>query len=297
MGGDYVGLCAALDGAYVNGEARGAGGEGGDGLDEVGHFKDGGVAAVEVDAGVGGDAFDGDLVVADAFAGGLVGEALRGFEDEDGGAGLGDLFRDGAGDRAADLFVGVEEEGDGAVEVAGFGESGDGFEGHEHAGFHIEDAGAVEFALGGAEGHLGEAAEGPDGVEVAQKQDASAFGARWAEAEFEDVAEVLLFVALDGGVKFGGPGGDEVGGAIDRGFVAGGGFDFDQPAEAGKEAGFGGGNGGLERGEVHGVRLSRSWGLGWDESALTQRALWFTRWARCCECAGGGTVVKKPQSA
>jgi len=73
------------------------------------------VAAVEVDAAVRGNALNVEAVIADAFACGFIGEALSGFEDEDSGALVGEFFGDGAGDRAADLFVAVEEQGYGTV--------------------------------------------------------------------------------------------------------------------------------------------------------------------------------------
>ena len=41
---------------------------------------------------------------------------------------------------------------------------------------------------------------------------------------------MALFVAFDSGTQGFGPSGDEVGGAVDGGFVVGGGFDFYQLA-------------------------------------------------------------------
>ena len=64
-------------------------------------------------------------------------------------------------------------------------------------------------------GHGGEGAEGPDGVEVAEQEDGLAGGAGGAEAEFEDVAEVFLFVSLDAGTEIAGPGFDEGCGGVD----------------------------------------------------------------------------------
>ncbi len=71
VGGDDVGVRAAGDDAAVEGEAAGEVGEGGDGLDEAGDLEVGGVAGLEVDSAMGGDAGDLDEVAADAFAGGL----------------------------------------------------------------------------------------------------------------------------------------------------------------------------------------------------------------------------------
>jgi len=148
----------------------------------------------------------------------------------------------------------------------------------------------VEFAGGGPEGHFGEGAEGPDGVEMTEEEDTGADGAPGAEFELKDVAEVSLFVAFDGSAEAGGPSDNEVGGAVDGGFVVGGGFDFYQLAEAGEEAGFGGGYAGLESIEVHGVKLSRS-RKALTRSARSLRTSFPKRWVWSVV-----TVVKKPQS-
>ncbi len=79
LGGDYIGAGSAGDDPDVDGEFSAEVGEAGDGLDEPGEFEDGGVAVVEVDTAVGGDSGDVEGVLADAFAGGFVGEALGGF--------------------------------------------------------------------------------------------------------------------------------------------------------------------------------------------------------------------------
>ena len=55
-----------------------------------------------------GNAFDLNVPVADAFARGFVGEALRGLEDVNGGALARKIFGDGPRGRAADFFVAVE---------------------------------------------------------------------------------------------------------------------------------------------------------------------------------------------
>jgi hypothetical protein len=72
---------------------------------------------------------------------------------------------------------------------------------------------------------------------VSEEKDAGALAAGGAKTKFEDVAEVALFVALDGAVERGDPGGDEVVGAVYGGFVVGRGFYFDQLAEAAEEGG------------------------------------------------------------
>ena len=85
------------------------------------------------------------------------------------------------------------------------GEDRDRGEGHDDAGLHVEHSGAVDLAVGFAPGHGFEGADGPDGVEVAEEQDGFAAGARGAEAELEDVAEVFLVVALGAAAEGRGP--------------------------------------------------------------------------------------------
>jgi len=111
-------------------------------------------------------------------------------------------------------------------------ERGKGFKGHDDAGLHVEDAGTEDLAVGFAPRHFGERSERPDGVQMAEEQDAAAFGAGGAETELEDVAVLFLAMAFYGRAEVCGPGGNESVGAIDCGFVLAGGFDFDQLAEA-----------------------------------------------------------------
>ncbi len=94
--------------ADADGEAALEVGPTADFFNDAGELANGVGAFFEVDAGVGGDAFDFDAPVADAFAGGFVGQALRRLEDIDGRAGVGDGFGDGPRGGAADLFVAVE---------------------------------------------------------------------------------------------------------------------------------------------------------------------------------------------
>ena len=175
---------------------------------------------------------DGDAPVAGALAAGLVGEALGGFEDVDGAALLRERFGDGAGDWAAYFFFAVQEQDDFVVELAGFGEHLDGGECHGYAGFHIQGAGAVEALLscrvgGDAAGHGFEGAEGPDGVEVAEEEDAAGGLAR-AETQLQDIAPGLLAVTLDSSAQGFRVAGGKVHAGIHGGFVVGGGFGEDQ---------------------------------------------------------------------
>ena len=134
-----------------------------------------------IESGVGGDAFDGQSVVADAFARGLdcAARSGGGLEDENGGGFAGERFGDCARGAAADFFVGNQEDGDRAWQAGVPGLQG--FDGVEHqgdAGFHVEHAGAVQAAVGFVAGHGGERAERIDGVEVAEEQDGFIFFAR-----------------------------------------------------------------------------------------------------------------------
>ncbi len=233
FGGDDVGFGAAADDAGVEGDAFAQVSPGADFLDLAGELEDGGAAAGEVDAGVGGEAVDGDAPVAGAFAGGFIGEALGGLEDIDGAAFLGQLFGDGAGDWAADFFFAVEEEDYLVIELAGFGEHFDSGESHGDAGFHVECAGAVKTGLalgvgGEAAGHGFQGAEGPDCVEMAEQEDAvgGGFGAG-AEAEFEDVAPGALTVAFYASSEGFCVGCGEVHAGVYGGFIVRGGFGED----------------------------------------------------------------------
>ena len=121
----------------------------------------------------------------------------------------------------------------GSGECFGFDKQLDGGEGHGDADFHVERAGTPETRVtlcvgGDAAGHGFERAECPDGVEVAEEQDAQGGIAR-AEAEFEDVTEVAVAVALDATSKGFRVCGGEVHAGIDGGFGIGGGFAEDEP--------------------------------------------------------------------
>jgi hypothetical protein len=73
------------------------------------------VSVLKVNAGVGGDALDAQVEVANSFPCSLIRENLGWFQDEDGGALAGDFFGDGAGDGASDLFFAVEKERYGTI--------------------------------------------------------------------------------------------------------------------------------------------------------------------------------------
>ena len=83
LGGDDVAGGAARDDASAHGEAALQIRPAAHSVNRAGQFADGVGAFFEVDSGVGGDAFDIDAPVADAFARCLVGQALRRFEHDD----------------------------------------------------------------------------------------------------------------------------------------------------------------------------------------------------------------------
>ena len=198
LSGNYVGFGSAAGYANADCEAALEVGPTADGFDDVRQLADGADTFFEIDAGVGGASGDLDSPIASAFAGGLAGESLRGFHDEDRAAFACELLGDGARDGAADLFVAVEEEDDFFVEQLRFGEHFKRGEGHGYAGFHVERAGAPETAVGDFAGHGLECSEGPYGVEMAEKKNAVCGGGAGfgTEAGFEDVAELTLPVEL-----------------------------------------------------------------------------------------------------
>ena len=97
-----------------------------------------------------------------------------------------------------------------------------GGEGHEDSGLHVEYAGAVETAFALLVGHVGQGAEGPDGVEVAEQEDGFAGVVSRKnvrkEVELEDVSVGGLGVAGDDGIQWRGEGGEGVCGGVDGGW-------------------------------------------------------------------------------
>jgi hypothetical protein len=182
------------------------------------------VALLEIDAGMGTDAGDVDVEVAYTFAGGFEGESLGRLKDEDGGGFFGELLGDRAGDRAADLLLADEEEGDGARNLE-ISEDGDGGERHDDSGLHVKDARPGDLTGLLAPGHGFEGSVGPDGVEVAEEEDgfpasaADRFRGAVAEAELVDLAEVFLAVAFKPGSEFRGPSRGELLGSINCGRI------------------------------------------------------------------------------
>ena len=116
FGGDHVGAGSSANHAGIHRQSLLQVGELGDGGDLAGEFEDGAVSFAGIESGVGGNAFDGQGVVADTFARGLDGAAKSGgrLHDKDGGGFAGESLGGLAGRSAADFFVGDEEDGDGA---------------------------------------------------------------------------------------------------------------------------------------------------------------------------------------
>src|SRR4029077_14720990 len=154
-----------------------------------------------IESGVGRYAFDCQGVIAYAFARGFDGTSKSGgrLEDEDCGGFSGEIFGDFAGGIAADFFVGDEEDGDGARQLSVPGLQS--FDGEEHqgkAGFHVENAGALQAAIFYAAGHGGERSQRIDRVEVAEEEDGlGVCGA--GEIDLEVVAE--FFGAMEMGTS------------------------------------------------------------------------------------------------
>ena len=72
---------------------------------------------------------------------------------------------------AADFFF-TDEQQSGGAGCAELLQCGEGFERHDDAGFHVDDARAEELAAVFTIRHGGKRADRPDGVEVAEDEDA-----------------------------------------------------------------------------------------------------------------------------
>ena len=103
-------------------------------------------------------------------------------------------------------------------------------EGHGHSGLHVEHAGSPGAAFFDPEGHLGERAERPDCVEVAEQQDGLFAAAPRAggKAGFDRAATM----PANGRAETGGGLSGEVEAAVESGFFGGifgrGGLKFDK---------------------------------------------------------------------
>lgn len=230
-GGNHVALRAAGCHSHAYGEATLEVGPAADGFDDARELEKGVGAFFKVDAGVGGDAFDYDVPVADAFARGFIGEALRRLEDVDGGAPAREIFGDGPRDGAADLFVAVEQQNDFAAQQASFNEEFDGGRGHGDAGLHIESSWPPETTFANAAGHGLERAERPHRIEMAEEEDfflvLEASGTR-TKMGFENIAVVSLPVEFNAAAELLEVRGGEGNACVDRGFRVGGRFCLNQ---------------------------------------------------------------------
>ena len=237
LGGDHVGPGAAANNAGIHRHTCAQVVEFRDGRDLAGEFEDGAVSLAGVEAGVSGDAFDRERVIADAFARGLDRAARSGcgLEHEHGCGFSGERFGDFARGTAADFFVRYQKDGDRARQAGVPGlQRLDGVEHQSDAGFHVEHAGAVQASVGDVAGHVGERAEWVDGVEVAEEQDGLHFFAA-GEIDLQVVAESVggmhSGASAEGFESFG----EEPGHAVRGGFVVAGGFDLDEFADGADE--------------------------------------------------------------
>lgn len=139
----------------------------------AGEFEDGAVSFAGVEAGVGGDAFYRQGVIANTLARGLDGAALAGggLEHEHGGGFASERFGDGPRRAAADFLVGNQKNGDrpGQPAVPGL-ESFDGKDHQRDAGLHVESAGAMQAAIGDATRHVSQSAQRINRIEMAKQE-------------------------------------------------------------------------------------------------------------------------------
>src|SRR5262245_46795206 len=113
------------------------------------------------------------------------------FQDQHGFAVSGGGLNEWTAGRAADLLIGVKHDGDRAMSV--LTRCGDCLESKNHhrdAGLHVVNPGTMGAAGVDAEGHGGERAHGPYGVEVSEKQEGLSRAA--GEVRPEVVAGFLL---------------------------------------------------------------------------------------------------------
>src|SRR5579871_446591 len=234
LGGHDVGTSAAADDAGVDGDAAPEPGERGDALDLAGQLDHGAGAGGVIKARMRRPAADNHGEAADAFARGLqfAGKTGAGLENEDGVTGRGVFFRQGTRGIAANLLIGIELKKDAGgnwnLELAQ-GEHGKYEE--DDAGFHIVDAGAPEAAAGVAEGHRAKRAHAPDGIGVAEREDAPGFlfagQAHFADQVLSEPAAIVCANIREGGKGIG----DEFDEAIYGDRIIAGRFALDEAAD------------------------------------------------------------------
>ena len=102
----------------------------------------------------------------------------------------------------------------------------------DDSGFHVEDAWAVGFSGGDAEGHFFQGAAGVDGVVVAEDEELAVVLRGWGD-DAEVVAAMFLGDAFDVEAVLAQFGGDDGAAAVGGGFFEAGGFGEDEAAESG----------------------------------------------------------------
>jgi len=101
-------------------------------------------------------------------------------------------------------------------------------EGHGYSGLHVEDAGAPGAALFDSEGHLGQRAKRPDGVEMAEQKDGLFAPTAGGEAGFENVSGAAATMSANGCAEAGGSLRGEVEATVNGSLFVGGGLKFDK---------------------------------------------------------------------
>src|SRR5215469_6018254 len=176
---------------------------------------------------------DVDSPVACTLARCFVRKALRRLQDKNSRTLAGKTLRNWPRDRAADLFVAVEQENDLAVKQAGLAEHLDGGKRHGDADLHVERSGSPEAAVGHAARHTAERSNRPHGVQVAKQQNwLPAVAAARSEARFKYVAVAALAMQLDAPTKDTNSFGCDRGTCVDGSFCIAGRF---HPNEAARE--------------------------------------------------------------
>jgi len=208
--GDHVRANASGDESGIEGEPLGGTGEPADGDDLLGGFDDGRGTALEVESGVGGPAMDAQGIAGHALARGFAsaGGSGSGFEDKHGTGAEGEALGERARSGAADLFVGNEQEGDGAGQRAACKQGSEGEKSLDDSGFHVECAGTGEASGVLSAGHGRQSAEGVDGVSVAEQEQARRAARAW-EIDLQGGAAIAKFVLADARGECGEIGGDQ----------------------------------------------------------------------------------------
>jgi hypothetical protein len=174
---------------------------------------------------------DVDSPVACTFARCFVRKALRRLQDKNSGTLAGEALGNWPRDRAADLFVAVQQENDLAVKQGGIAEHFDGGKRHGDADLHVQRSGSPEAAVGHAARHTAQRSNRPHGVQVAKQQNwLPAVAAARSKARFKYVAIAALAMQLDAPTKGTNGFGCDRGTCVDGSFCIAGRFHPNEPA-------------------------------------------------------------------